>query len=422
MKMVKSLLLGSAAGLVAMAGAQAADLPVKAKPVQYVKICSLYGAGFYYIPGTDTCLKVGGAVRAEMDFNANGSLVLASGDHSARTYNFTYWRARALLTMDARSQTEYGTLRTYLQLGQDYNNGGGPDAGWAARAFIQWAGFTFGVTDSFFDFWPNAAFTNSANRLNASVGGTGVDVWAYTAQFGNGLSATISAEDGAKRRGNIFGAGSAYGGRQWPDLVGNLRIDQAWGSAQIMGAVHQVRGATYGDKVGYAAGAAVKVNLPWAKGDMFVVEGDYSKGVTSFANSGLSNFTVSDNGTDTAYAPTYDAVGTGTDLELTTAWSVIAGVKHNWNPMWDTTLWGGYGAYDYGSAATAILNGGGTGNPDWKYWQVGSRTSWKPVKGLTFSAELMYQGVDSASAYSGATVTGSDVSWLSGMIRVQRNF
>ncbi|MBI4366202.1 MAG: porin, partial [Deltaproteobacteria bacterium] len=65
MKMVKSLLLGAAAGIVAMTGAQAADLPVKAKPVQYVKICSLYGAGFFYIPGTDTCIKVGGFVRSE---------------------------------------------------------------------------------------------------------------------------------------------------------------------------------------------------------------------------------------------------------------------------------------------------------------------------------------------------------------------
>ena len=58
-------LLGSAAGLVAVAGAQAADLPVKAAPVQYVKICSLYGVGFYYIPGTDMCIKIGGWVRAE---------------------------------------------------------------------------------------------------------------------------------------------------------------------------------------------------------------------------------------------------------------------------------------------------------------------------------------------------------------------
>jgi hypothetical protein len=46
MKMVKGLLLGSAAGLLAVGGAQAADLPVKAKAVEYVRICSLYGAGF----------------------------------------------------------------------------------------------------------------------------------------------------------------------------------------------------------------------------------------------------------------------------------------------------------------------------------------------------------------------------------------
>jgi hypothetical protein len=65
MKMVKSLILGSAAGLVAMSGAQAADLPVKAKAVEYVRICSLYGAGFYYIPGTDTCIKLGGYLRVE---------------------------------------------------------------------------------------------------------------------------------------------------------------------------------------------------------------------------------------------------------------------------------------------------------------------------------------------------------------------
>ena len=73
MKMVKSLLLGSAAGLVAVAGAQAADLPVKAKPVQYVKICSLYGVGFYYIPGTDMCIKIGGWVRAEYGWGQNGN-------------------------------------------------------------------------------------------------------------------------------------------------------------------------------------------------------------------------------------------------------------------------------------------------------------------------------------------------------------
>ena len=69
MKMVKSLLLGSAAGVVAVAGAQAADLPVKAKPVQYVKICTLYGDGFYYIPGSDTCIRFNGYIRADYGWN-----------------------------------------------------------------------------------------------------------------------------------------------------------------------------------------------------------------------------------------------------------------------------------------------------------------------------------------------------------------
>src|SRR2546430_7150218 len=72
MKRVKSLLLGSAAGVVAVAGAQAADLPVKAKPVEYVKICSLYGDGFYYIPGSDTCVKIAGLTWAEVSWDHQG--------------------------------------------------------------------------------------------------------------------------------------------------------------------------------------------------------------------------------------------------------------------------------------------------------------------------------------------------------------
>src|SRR3989441_8292210 len=70
MKMVKSLLLGTAAGWVAVAGAEAADMPVKAKPVEYVKICSLYGDGFFYLPGTETCIRLGGNVQADYYYNA----------------------------------------------------------------------------------------------------------------------------------------------------------------------------------------------------------------------------------------------------------------------------------------------------------------------------------------------------------------
>ena len=71
MKIVKGLLLGSAAVLAASSGAMAADLPVKAKAVEYVKVCSLYGPGFYFIPGTDTCIKLGGYLRVDVLANTN---------------------------------------------------------------------------------------------------------------------------------------------------------------------------------------------------------------------------------------------------------------------------------------------------------------------------------------------------------------
>jgi hypothetical protein len=90
MKMVKSLILGSAAGLLAMSGAQAADLPVKAKAVEYVRICSLYGAGFFYIPGTDTCIKLGGYLltprsTAASTISRHGRAILARAIATAIT-------------------------------------------------------------------------------------------------------------------------------------------------------------------------------------------------------------------------------------------------------------------------------------------------------------------------------------------------
>src|SRR4051812_49969428 len=118
MKMVKSLILGSAAGLLAMSGAQAADLPVKAKAVEYVRICSLYGAGFWYIPGTDTCMKIGGYLRVDTTFNGgiydapSWSGSAGSGD---RFYDRMNSRSRMALTVDTRTATEYGVVRTFAQ-------------------------------------------------------------------------------------------------------------------------------------------------------------------------------------------------------------------------------------------------------------------------------------------------------------------
>ena len=127
MKMVKSLILGSAAGLIAMSGAQAADLPVKAKAVEYVRICSLYGAGFFYIPGTDTCIKLGGYLRVDTTFNGNVYGGPAwSGDLGQQNRYRDYFasRSRMALTVDTRTATEYGVVRTFGQGDFQFNNFG----------------------------------------------------------------------------------------------------------------------------------------------------------------------------------------------------------------------------------------------------------------------------------------------------------
>jgi hypothetical protein len=410
-----------------------AERDPSAKPVQYVKICSLYGAGFYYIPGTDTCIKIGGYVRAEVNFNAGGSFAASFADRDDRSYNSQNWRTRAGITVDTRSQTEYGTLRSYFFLSATSDNSGttpSPQNGTGANAydrlysptaFIQFAGFTAGRTASFFDF-DGQPYSNQSNVWSSNNGGNGVELFAYTAQLGNGLSASIAAEN---NNGHRMGTSDAtVGGQSMPDIVGNLRIDQAWGSAQLMAAYHQVNfglETSPSDKDGYALGAGLKFNLPMlGKGDYIQAQFTYGKGATDYVGSGLGNAqTVKQSGI-TSYGPAWDAVVTGVGTaDLTTGWSVTGGYEHNWVPGWKTSLYGAYGKLEYSDAASAALLPAGTaGSANWSFWQVGSRTVWTPVTNLDLSIDVMYNNLD--TAFTGAAV--GDNSWWSGMFRVQRNF
>ena len=474
MKMVKSLLLGSAAGMVAVAGAQAADLPVKAKPVEYVKICSLYGAGFYYMPGTNICIKVGGFVRAEWQVNTAGGS-FSQYNHvnfDSRATNDSHVRTRGGISIDAREQTAYGTLRAYVNMAPTVTDAA-PGTGtsiWHNRAFIQFAGFTAGNAVSFFDFDPIAIYSNQTNRIGSSTGGTGIPLFAYTAQFGNGFSASISAEAHQQRNSAIFrgptaGPGNNFtGGLQWPAFVANLRVDQAWGSAQVMAAAHQLHALYYNgtapsnavpgspsDEVGWAVGAGLKLNLPTGKGDFFIAQAAYTEGAITYVCSGcggiaggnpILQFNIQ-NGTGlvgdpvtVAYGPVYDATYSavpGSSLNLTHAWSLTAALQHNWGPGWKSSLYGAYMAFNYNAASDVLLriNPGGQGglpapgapaNPgsaDWEYYQIGSRTVWSPVPGLDLSVEAMYNRVNTAYANS---PNYQDKDWVSGIFRVQRNF
>ncbi|MGE3156911.1 MAG: porin, partial [Xanthobacteraceae bacterium] len=460
MKMVKSLLLGTAAGLLAVAGAQAADMPVKAKPVEYVKICTLYGAGFYYIPGTDTCIKVGGYVRVQTDLHAGGGGIVDGSFQMAGQGRFTRdltndinYRVRGVLSMDARTQTDYGTLRSYFRAGWENTTPAATGAGTTAvpfwdRAFIQFAGFTVGRAQSFYDgFTFGGAYSYLNVRVGGDTGATGQNLWAYTVQFGNGVSYSVSLEDPATKRGavidntcaNFFGdtaplsdpahhgggtttCGTAAGhfGFRVPDIITNLRVDQAWGYVGFSTAIHEASGAYYqtpnnvnnghpADKYGWALSAFGLLNLQG--GDIIGVNFSVARGAVGYTtNSSWWQYYQNSNSRAMGWAA--DGIfGTGTDVELTESWSVVAGYQHiwgaagTWGGKWRTSLYGGYTSISYNDRATALINsrfqnanpcGPATGvaagslttftpragnncSPDVSWYQIGSRTQFNPA-------------------------------------------
>ena len=204
MKMVKSLLLGSAAGLVAVTAGQAADLPVKARPVQYVKVCSLYGAGFYYMPGTDMCIKIGGWVRAELTDGTNGTSTTGSSAPTTTTAPpTTCGRGNAATSRPMLASRPPMAWPAATSLSASARNNTGNESA-ARREQTRTApsssgqAFTAGCRCRSIDFYPAAALLYRAGNIpNEDTGDAGAWVWGYTAQFGGGFSAYVV---GGRRR------------------------------------------------------------------------------------------------------------------------------------------------------------------------------------------------------------------------------
>jgi Porin subfamily len=335
-------------------------------------------------------------------------------------------------------------------------------------------------------------------------------VWAYTAQFGGGFSGTISSE--ARRTTQIIdanalppsapvggfaalsGAGSisggypcaatvtsaggipgsgvggcgsllpgngAYGGMQAPDLVANLRVDQAWGGAQVMGALHEVNAGYYstanafgaqnapsttgaagaghpGDRWGWAAGVGIKINTPFiTQGDWFQAQANVTQGALRYLfNTPNSNWGKVDRGqeafgvlSDCVYGGAVTAAvtpGNNTGCQLTSAWGINASYEHYWTPAWHTSLYGAFyevsygkgtgsgnamlcSATGFGNASYGSLAAAGAGcNMDWQTWGIGSRTQWDVTKTFYLGVEVLYSQLHSAqTGAAGALVGGA---------------
>ncbi|PLX36772.1 MAG: porin [Hyphomicrobiales bacterium] len=399
MKM-KSLILG-AAGIMAATGAQAADLPVAPEPVDYVRVCDAYGSGFYYIPGTETCLRVGGGIRAEYrvwDYDTNYRFNRRFGA-AVNQGPTTSTRARAYVRLDSRTNTEFGLLRTYLDVwftGDSYGGTSGTTVTlW--NAFIQLGGLTAGRATSFFDFYTGDTFESVIDLAQSD---RKTNLLAYTAAFGNGFSASVSLEDGTFRAHGIGVpalvpvVGNGYGWHRFPDLVANLRVDQGWGSAQVMGALHDVRDAyAFGgddSEVGFAIGAGATFNLPMiAPGDSVSFQVAYADGATDYL--------APDVGLDGYYR------GNGT-IATVTGWSASGGFTHFWTPEVASSF----------TASYVDIDNPAIGASDFDQWDIQANIKWMPVSGLTIGAEIEYEDTNFA--------VGPDSDRWVGLFRIQRMF
>jgi Porin subfamily len=539
MTLIKSIMLGSAAGIVAVASAQAADLPTrKAAPVEYVRVCNVGGITGWTMPGSDTCVKISGymtahfiAGNASNQYNSASSvpalvpiatalgvanpghlsqvLMVQGGNVAVPVFNGITgklagvtlpnqgngqfnrdeagWNIRGQLGFDFASNTAYGPLIGHIGIQSDLGSGLDSPRGsftYLDTGYITWAGITAGKAQSFYSFigggdnWNNF-FSPDQKGFNEPI------LFAYTASFGGGFTATLAAQSqgtngasgiGTNETGGFSGAtnnsgtglfaGSVpgpttFGGQRWPDIVGALHVKQGWGEAQVSGVIHNVNvqdeefngTATCGitgtgacsageSKVGWGIDAGVKVNLQpfsgmFASGDDILFTGSYTRNATWY--SGLpdamngENGQVNGNGQPMFLADAYFNPLTN-QWSTPTAWSVSGLLEHHWTPTIYTDLEGSVGGIRW-SGMNGSVGGVGTGvlSPSAFTYLIGADIGWNPVTNLNFDLELMYQAVSQERPNAlagtvfntGAFIPGAwegDSSGFQGRIRVTRYF
>ncbi|MDN2583882.1 porin [Aquibium sp. ELW1220] len=368
---IKSLLLGSAAALVAVTGARAADAIVIAEPepVEYVRVCDAYGAGFFYIPGTETCLKFDGYVR--MQVNAAGGDAVFAGDPDLDEppffiggveEGFTF-NTRARLNVDARSDTEWGTLRGFMRLQADALTNA--DAAYGMdQAIVQLGGFYVGYTESAFAAPWGLPGISRFGIIPTDGGG----VYAYqqrqqigyTFSGGNGLFGSIVLEDDVLD-------GEGY----MPDVVGVLGISQGWGGVWAKVAYDE-------SEEEWAGLIGMQYNIPNMAG----------------SNIRAGVFYASDPNAYALGMPVSGVLGANF-----VEWSVAAAYTHAFNAQWSATLGGQYfEAFDGDDA-----------------WLVQGAVVWVPVTNFEVRLEGTYAQEDDV-------LLGDDGDRWNGFLRFTRYF
>jgi hypothetical protein len=394
--MISKLVMAAGAIALSASAVSAADLNKPAKvAVDYVKVCDAYGAGFFYIPGSDTCLRLTGYIYTGYEYGVSNTISNAAangvgglsnikgqvyaggllGGQRGRNQTDTYIRAD--VQYDARTKTEYGLLRSYVNFHTDFNTSNSNTSITTVRlddAIVQFGGLFAGRTFSLFQAikshyviqqnWGDVYMQGRTNQLG------------YNFDFGNGVTANIDVEDptttgyiatnnGSDSYPRHNGQSFAYGALNAPDILASLKINQAWGSAEIDGLAHQLYGGvtTPVTAWGYGIGGNVRFQLPQiAKGDSVMFNFNYTSGSVAMADWTAFQFKPAAGFTDLGADATYSAA---TGLKRTSALSFDVGAEHNFSPNFKVDVSAGVlfvNGYAQTTGAAALANGGYGGN------------------------------------------------------------
>ena len=376
---IKSLLLGSAAALAAVSGARAADAVVVAEPepAEYVKICDVYGAGYFYIPGTETCLRIGGYIRYDAGVGDVGSFDGAKARDRKDGDDQDTWKKNARFTLRTWTgqETELGTLKTYTETKWNFGNTATSDQAFDRGvtlnfAWIQLGGLRVGKDETPYDQFIGYA-GNVIQDTIIPYGIKDTNVVSYYFDAGSGFTGFVSLEEGSGATGTI----DSY----VPHVVGGLKYKGDWGA--LTGVV------AYDSNYEEVAG---KVRL----------DVNVGKDLTLFV---MGGYGTDDNLRDDA-GNTIDAHGRG--------------FYKPWGGNW--AVWGG-GTYKFN--AKTSFNAQVSADDD-KNYAVAANIAYTIVPGFTITTEVdwnHYGNFGDDSIYGNFTKADKEDS-VGGIVRFQRSF
>jgi hypothetical protein len=430
--------------------AWAADrIPAPATPISFAQSCDSQGAGYFTVPGTSLCLRLGGMGFSQFDlrhaplagFTPNPGTP-AGFARNAPTPSAIGGGFGAGVTIDARLPTEAGTISGFVSATTAFGagfmspnpagvynqqaslSGYDPNA-WRNftrldQAWLQYAGWTAGRAQSVFDFYADAWNLMPLRGSNART-----EMLAYRFQPTSGVLAALAIENNRERR-NLVGqaidplASADYAGAGAPDAVAALRVDTPFGLGQISGAAHELRtryaappsiapnqpdaGAT--TQWGFAAQGGLKVNLPnISDADAMILQATYARGASAYltgdnqplfggvndpAHPGIANPRLAAAPGLSSYD--YDCV-TISQLygrcDKSSGYALVAAFKHFWTPTVSSSLFASFFGMNYSDAARTGA-AGVNGATNYRETSVGGNVTWTPLKNLMLGGEVAF--------------------------------